>query len=1004
MNPPSDSQRQRMKSAFEDAAHAHAAENSPTLPVAPEVALRPGQIIGKCVIVRELGRGGMGAVYLAKHTTLDVPVAVKVLPPSIARSEQYAERFLREARLAATMRHPNVLAVMDADRDPATGLFYMVMEYVDGGSIADRLARGPLPEKAAAQVVTGVARALSTAEKQGIVHRDIKPANILVTKDGRVKLADLGLAKRAGQAEITQSAAALGTPFYMSPEQIQDSKRVDIRSDIYSLGATFYHMLTGRPPYPGQEVYEVLHRVMTAPVPNPKESRPELSESNTAICMRMMEKDAVKRYQSPTDVLGDLAKSAAGEPVGIELMPLAPAAAAGAVSAPTPLAVSGAPAAPAPVPLVVDLSGPRRGPSGAGIAILAGVAMLALVAVVIGFVAVANARRDRARHEAEAARAREERLMAEHRADQERLAAEAQARERAAREPEPGAQSPAPIPPASETQPATPVAPPAEKPVSLHEGALLAITFEEDGAAERPPVRDLSGKENDGSFRGSPVFAEGRTGRGLKFDGVDDWAALPAVSARSVSLWVKPGLPMQQGWLEAGIRVGQYQNRGIRDQKEGTSAGVFVGVGDLDVAVPYDRITSGWHHVIAVWDGATSVTVMIDGTLPDAFVVDPQAASSPAPSAQPATLPRVPTPEPGPALLGRTNRTWWGTGRATLAGTIDEVAAWNRALGMDEMNALAAMALKDESVCAEIGKRAPKKPPVEVAETPKPEDPPAEPPPADPPVAPAKKKGLAEGCVLALSFEPATLVQERANPPRGFAGDLSGSGNRAEKLGSTRFIAGRLGNDQGVMFDGSGRASGEQTEGGLFKVPALEERAVAFWFKCSERRAGIVYDGGTMDRRDASFLVGVHLSDTWDFWRQSSDGVSVGFWANDVIVPVENLWNGWHHFAMSWDGDRAVTVAVDGKIASCATWADRIETHPKTAKLGRRPAPANDGSGLIGTSRRTGVAAFAGFRGILDEFAVWSRPLSEEELTSLAGYAAKKKSYCEEIERLAKEK
>ncbi len=994
MNPPSDSQRHRMKSAFEAAARS--ADESPTVQVAPEVALRPGQIIGKCSILRELGRGGMGVVYMATHTTLGIPVAVKVLPPSVAKSEQFAERFLREARMAATMRHPNVLAVMDADRDPVTGLYYMVMEYIDGGSIADRLARGPLPEKAAAQVVSGVARALSSAEKQGIIHRDIKPANILVTKDGRVKLADLGLAKQAGKADITQSSAALGTPYYMSPEQIQDSKRVDIRSDIYSLGATFYHMMTGRPPYPGADVYGVLHQVMTAPVPNPKDARKDLSESNSAICMRMMDKDAAKRYQTPSDVLSDLAKSAAGAAVGLELEPM-PGAAAAVASPVTPLSVSGQPSA--PVPMVVDLSGPVRSSSGAGIAIFAGVAMLVLFGMIVGGVAWVRHKQDALRQEAELMERKEERLAQAARDEQARLAAEAEELRRRDRERMPEEAPKPPVDPVRDPV-ETPVPVPTERPFSLHQGAILAVSFEEEGA-----VRDLSGKENHGTLRSTPAFAEGKTGRGLKLDGIDDCAALPAMAARSIALWVKPGLPMQQGWLEAGLRLGQYQYHGIRDQKEGTGAGVFVGVGELDVAVPFDGVTSDWHHVVAVWDGATTLTVMIDGTLPDAFVVDPRAPSSPAPSAQPATFPRVPAIETGPTLLGRTNRTWWNTGRATLAGTIDEVAAWDRTLTMVEMEALWAMAKKGESYCAEIGKRAPAKPPVEVAGDPKPVDPPADPKVVDPPPVVAKKPTLATGCVLALSFEDKTLIQDRSTtPPRGFVGDLSGKKNHAEKLGA-RFMSAKLGNgEQGLQFDGSGRASGEQVTGGVLKIPALEERAVAFWFQCSERRAGVIYDGGTMNRRDASFLLGVHLSDTWDFWGQKKDGVSLGFWANDVIVPVDRVFTGWHHMAVSWDGDRSVTVAVDGKIASCATWADEIATHLKVAKLGRRPAPANNGSTLVGTSRMSGNAAFAGFRGSIDEFAVWDRPLTDEELTSLAGYASKKKSYCEEIERLANEK
>ncbi|KAF0245631.1 MAG: serine/threonine protein [Planctomycetota bacterium] len=997
MNPPNDSQRKRMKAAFVDAAVGQKASESPTVRVSNEVALREGQVIGKCSIIRELGRGGMGAVYLAKHTTLDVLVAVKVLPPSIAKSAEYAERFLREARMVATLRHPNVLAVMDADRDPATGLFYMVMEYIDGGSIADRLARGPLPEKAAAQVVSGVAKALSTAEKQGVIHRDIKPANILVTKDGRVKLADLGLAKRAGQADITQSSAALGTPYYMSPEQITDSKRVDIRSDIYSLGATFFHMMTGQPPYPGTEVYAVLHAVMTSPVPNPRATKADLTESNAAICMRMLEKDAAKRYQTPSEVLSDLAKSAAGGAVGLELEPMPPVAG----NPPTPLAVSGQAGPPTPLTMheqgrvVIDMSGNvGNRASKDKFAILSGLAMLAIFGVIVVFVLYWNFKKEQLQRQVEMERDRQRHAEEMAKAEAAKNLAERPPDEKA---PEVSGVNPAetvpPPPGPTETKPPSPVVPAAAPEFSLHQGAVLALTFEEDPSAPdgEAPVRDSSGGGRHGKIRGGAQFADGKVGRGIRFDGIDESVEIPSLPACSVAMWVKPGIPLQQGWFDAsgaGFSLGMFQPRGITGAKEETVAGVFVAFGGSDIVVPFDEIRSGWHHVAVSWNGATEVWVAIDGKF-----LEGSAVGSPA-APQPIALPRPPAVAAAPAVLGTTLKAWNGTGRAGFNGTMDEVAVWDRALTVTEMELMWAMAARGESYCAEIAKRAPKPAPVEVAVDPK-------------PVAGGKK--LSDGCVLALSFEPKAVFQEKPskeNPvQRGYARDLSGKNHHVEFVGSVLLRTGRMGGgDQGIVLDGSGQVSGEVMRGVLLKVPELEERTIACWFKAGVRRPSTIYDGGTLERRDASIGVGLHLADTWDFWGQEKDGVSLGFYQNDVIVPVDRVFEGWHHVAFSWDGDRTVMVAVDGKLAGGSTWAGAPARFEKVAKLARRPAPANNGSGLIGTSRKSGVAAFQGFSGMLDEFAIWDRPLSEEELTSLAGYAANKKSYCEAIEQLAKEK
>ena len=215
--------------------------------------VEPGDVIGRCKILRELGRGGVGTVYLAKHQTLQIEVALKVLSPALSLEQPaLAERFIREAQLAARIRHPNVIAVMDAAHDEPTGLYYIVLEYVGGGALAWHLRNGPMPEAKAMNIMIGIAQALAVAEENNIVHRDIKPENIMLDGRGTAKLADLGLAKHDidSRTSLTLGGSYMGTPAYMSPEQARDAKAADTRDDIYSLGATLLRMPDGRAAVP----------------------------------------------------------------------------------------------------------------------------------------------------------------------------------------------------------------------------------------------------------------------------------------------------------------------------------------------------------------------------------------------------------------------------------------------------------------------------------------------------------------------------------------------------------------------------------------------------------------------------------------------------------------------------------------------------------------------------------------------------------------------------------
>ena len=273
----------------------------------PDRNLLPGgSEIGKYVIIKRLGKGGMGEVYLAKHMTLGICRALKILSKNSGDNDTRSlDRFLREAKLASEIRHPNVVGVMDVETGEDCGFPYIVMEYVDGGSLRNSLtASVRLSEEQAVVIVEAIASALQAAEEHNIVHRDIKPDNIMFTRRGEVKLADLGIAKVDGKdADLTRTNMMIGTPAYLPPEQAQNAKDVDARADIYSLGATFYEMLTGQQPYPGENSIEVLHKLFLAPVPDPRKINPAVSPASAMIVMKMMAKDPKDRFQNATELL-----------------------------------------------------------------------------------------------------------------------------------------------------------------------------------------------------------------------------------------------------------------------------------------------------------------------------------------------------------------------------------------------------------------------------------------------------------------------------------------------------------------------------------------------------------------------------------------------------------------------------------------------------------------------------------------------------------------------------
>ncbi|MCX7805183.1 MAG: protein kinase [Planctomycetota bacterium] len=269
-------------------------------------------------IMERIGTGGMGTVYKARQLSMDRIVALKVLNEKYSNDPEFIDRFIREARAAGKLNHPNVIHVHDVSK--AGGRHYFSMEYIDGMSVKEMLRRtGKLPVEKAVDIVLQAARALEFAHEYGIIHRDIKPDNIMVTRDGIVKIADLGIAKSfddGGKAGDVRKRV-MGTPHYMAPEQAL-GKELDHRVDIYSLGATFYHMLTGATPFSGSTAHEVLRAHIQEHLPPIQELNPDVPDPVCFVVERMMAKSPDKRYANMTRLIEDLEKVQEGISEGIE--------------------------------------------------------------------------------------------------------------------------------------------------------------------------------------------------------------------------------------------------------------------------------------------------------------------------------------------------------------------------------------------------------------------------------------------------------------------------------------------------------------------------------------------------------------------------------------------------------------------------------------------------------------------------------------------------------------
>jgi serine/threonine protein kinase len=269
------------------------------------LTLPEGAVFGPYRIEKKIGQGGMGVVYRATDMTLDRVVAFKVMRPELLSKPNFKERFLREAKAAAQVMHANAVVIHQAGE--LHGTLFMTFEFVPGGDLSTRLESGPLAPAEAVRLLIECASGLDAIHQAGMVHRDIKPQNIFLDRQGRSKLGDLGLARSVeGDDRMTVTGAIIGTPAFMSPEQIEGDPDLDIRSDIHALGATLFNVLTGHPPFTGNTMFSISHKIMAPERPSLRETHPQVPERLQRIVNKAMARDRRDRYQTPQALIDDL--------------------------------------------------------------------------------------------------------------------------------------------------------------------------------------------------------------------------------------------------------------------------------------------------------------------------------------------------------------------------------------------------------------------------------------------------------------------------------------------------------------------------------------------------------------------------------------------------------------------------------------------------------------------------------------------------------------------------
>ncbi len=290
---------------------------------ANQVAAGKGQmlVLDQYVLLDKLGEGGMGAVFRARQLRIKRDVALKVIRRDALKAKGAVERFQREAEVAAKLSHPNIVTIHDANE--VNGTHFLVMEFIEGTDLARLVeTQGPLPAALACECIRQAALGLQHAHEKGLVHRDIKPHNLMRTADGLVKVMDLGLARTALAARetaasqhLTGTGTLMGTADYLAPEQIRDARSVDIRADIYSLGCSLYHLLTGEPPFGGGTIENKIAGHLFLEPRAIAEARPDVPAPLAAVLRKMLAKAVEQRYQTPAEVAQALAPFAEGQKV-----------------------------------------------------------------------------------------------------------------------------------------------------------------------------------------------------------------------------------------------------------------------------------------------------------------------------------------------------------------------------------------------------------------------------------------------------------------------------------------------------------------------------------------------------------------------------------------------------------------------------------------------------------------------------------------------------------------
>jgi serine/threonine-protein kinase len=271
---------------------------------------------GDYELLEEIGHGGMGVVYKARQAGLNRLVALKTIRPGCLGSAEDLQRFRTEAEATAGLQHPHIVAIHEVGE--VDGQHFYSMDYIDGPSLAQRVAEGPLPGSLAARYVLGVARAIQYAHRHSILHRDLKPSNVLLDADDQPHVADFGLAKKIGDTGQTRTGAVLGTPSYMAPEQaLGKNRELGPACDVYGLGAVLYELLTGRPPFKSDTPLDTVMQVVERDPAPPRLLNAKIDRDLEAIVLKCLEKDPARRYPTAEDLARDLERYLAGEPVSV---------------------------------------------------------------------------------------------------------------------------------------------------------------------------------------------------------------------------------------------------------------------------------------------------------------------------------------------------------------------------------------------------------------------------------------------------------------------------------------------------------------------------------------------------------------------------------------------------------------------------------------------------------------------------------------------------------------